>query len=121
MIEADAVVMLSGEPEMVLTPSLSGKGTQAARCPSCRLSIWSHYSGAGDAISFVRVGTLDEPDLFSPDIHIFTMSKQPWVQLPAGMLAFDGYYERDLHWPAAGLERWRIALERYEQRSGKTA
>ena len=28
------------------------------------------------------MGTLDEPDLLPPDIHIFTASKQPWVVLP---------------------------------------
>mgnify|MGYP003297728319 CR=1 FL=1 len=35
-------------------------------------------------LSFVRVGTLDDPDRLPPDIHIFTASKQPWVVLPPG-------------------------------------
>ena len=35
--------------------------------------------GGGPAFSFVRVGTLDNPDHLPPDIHIFTSSKQPWV------------------------------------------
>ena len=34
---------------------------------------------------WLRVGTLDQPDLCPPDIHIFTASKQAWVQLPAGV------------------------------------
>ena len=55
-----------------------------ARCPSCQVALWSHYAGAGPLVSFVRVGTLDEPDRLPPDVHIFTASKQPWVQLPAG-------------------------------------
>ena len=38
--------------------------------------------GAGNAVRFIRVGTLDEPDRLPPDIHIFTSSKQPWVVLP---------------------------------------
>ena len=42
---------------------------------------------------FVRVGTLDEPDRLPPDIHIFTMSKQPWVVLPPGTPAVPEYYE----------------------------
>ena len=41
------------------------------------VALWSHYDGAGDAVSFVRVGTLDHPDRVPPDIHIFTESKQP--------------------------------------------
>src|SRR4051812_34421227 len=77
MIEADRVVLLAGTPEMVWTPSNSGKGQNIARCPRCRIALWSNYAGAGDAIRFVRVGTLENP--CPPDIHIFTASKQPWV------------------------------------------
>ena len=58
----------------------------------CRVAVWSHYAGAGDAVCFVRVGTLDEPDRLPPDIHIFTASKQPWVVLPPGVPAVAEYY-----------------------------
>src|SRR5262249_1369776 len=71
MIEADRVELLSGEPELVMTPSLSGRGQKIWRCPTCRIAVWSNYGGAGDAVRFVRVGTLDEPDRLPPDIHIF--------------------------------------------------
>ena len=27
------------------------------RCPQCRIAVWSHYAGAGDAVRFVRVGS----------------------------------------------------------------
>ena len=87
--------LLSGEPEIVDTPSNSGKGQKIARCPTCRIAVWSNYAGAGDAVRFVRVGTLDEPDRLPPDIHIFTASKQPWVVLPPGMPAVAEYYDRD--------------------------
>ena len=97
MIETERVQLLAGEPERVPTPSSSGKGQQIARCPHCRIALWSHYSGAGDAISFVRVGTLDAPDRFPPDIHIFTASKQPWVLLPSGVPAMAEYYDREQH------------------------
>ena len=62
-------------------------------------------AGAGPAIDFVRVGTLDDPDRLPPDIHIFTASKQPWVVLPDGVPAVPEYYDRKLHWPRASLER----------------
>src|SRR5512136_2622140 len=87
MIESDRVLLLQGEPEVVNTPSNSGKGQKIARCPVCRVAVWSNYAGAGDAVRFVRVGTLEEPDRLPPDIHIFTSSKQPWVALPPGMPA----------------------------------
>jgi hypothetical protein len=110
MIESERVLVLAAEPELVNTPSNSGKGQKIARCPICRIALWSHYAGAGDALRFVRVGTLDDPDLLPPDIHIFTRSKQPWVVLPAGTPAEAEYYDRKQHWPAESLERRRALL-----------
>jgi hypothetical protein len=109
MIEADRVELLQGEVEVVNTPSNSGKGQKITRCPKCRIALWSNYSGAGDAVRFVRVGTLDEPGRFPPDIHIFTSTKQPWVVLPAGTPAVAEYYKASEHWPKESLER-RAAL-----------
>jgi hypothetical protein len=109
LIEAERVVLLSGEPEPVDTPSNSGKGQRIFRCPQCRIALWSNYAGAGDAVRFVRVGTLDEPDRLPPDIHIFTSSKQPWVVLPTGAPAVPEYYDRNRYWPAESLAR-RVAL-----------
>lgn len=76
LIEADCVVLLQGEPHTVMTPSESGRGRRSS-CLSCRVALWSHYAGAGDALSFVRVATLEEPHRLPPDIHIFTSSRQP--------------------------------------------
>ncbi|MGD8384425.1 MAG: GFA family protein [Lysobacterales bacterium] len=111
MIESDRVTLLDGEPEMIQTPSLSGKGQEIWRCPVCRIALWSHYAGAGAKIAFVRVGTLDEAHRLPPDIHIFTASKQPWVVIPPEHAAVPGYYDRDEFWPDASLERRRRCLE----------
>jgi len=109
MIEADRVQLLQGEIEVVDTPSNSGKGQRISRCPKCRIAVWSNYAGGGDAIRFVRVGTLDAPDLLPPDVHIFTASKQPWVLLPPGTPAAAEYYNASELWPKESLER-RAAL-----------
>ena len=110
VMEADRVELLQGEVEVVVTPSLSGKGQKISRCPKCRVALWSNYSGMGDLARFVRVGTLDEPDRFPPDAHIFTMSKQPWVVLPPGVPVFPEFYEREKQWPEEALAR-RAVLE----------
>jgi hypothetical protein len=111
MIESRRVELLAGEPEMVLTPSESGKGQEIFRCPKCRIAVWSHYAGAGKVVRFVRVGTLDDPDRFPPDIHIFTASKQPWVVLPPGIPAVPEYYDRKQYWPPESLERRKAYLK----------
>ena len=105
MIEAEFVTLLTGQPEIVATPTNSGRGQKVARCPQCRVALWSNYAGAGDAIDFVRVGTLDQPDLLPPEVHIFTSSKQPWVILTAGVPAVPEFYDRKALWPAASLAR----------------
>jgi len=112
MIEADRVELLAGRPEPVVTPSESGKGQKIWRCPACRVALWSNYAGAGDAVDFVRVGTLDDPDRLPPDIHIFTASKQPWVVLPPGTPAVEEYYDRKRYWPRESLERREALLAR---------
>jgi hypothetical protein len=108
LIEADRVEHLGAETELVDTPSESGKGQKIARCPRCRIAVWSNYAGAGAAVRFVRVGTLDEPHHFPPDIHIYTQSKQPWVVLPPATPAVAQYYDLHQYWPAESLERRRV-------------
>ncbi|HTC16642.1 MAG TPA: GFA family protein [Steroidobacteraceae bacterium] len=112
MIESERVQLLCGEPEYVLTPSNSGKGQRIARCPRCRVAVWSHYDGLGDAVRFLRVGTLDEPGRFPPDVHIYTESKQPWVVLPQGARAFPQYYRSGEVWSAASLARRAAVIGR---------
>ena len=119
MIETDRIESLGAQPELVATPSESGRGQQIARCPVCRIAVWSHYAGAGPTAAFVRVGTLDNPDLLPPDIHIFTASKQPWVLIPQSMLAVPEYYDLHHYWPAASLARRQQLRSRTTQAPGK--
>lgn len=107
LIEADRVLILKGMPELINTPSKSGKGQKIARCPTCHIALWSNYAGAGDAVRFIRVGTLDEPDRLPPDIHIYTTTKQPWVVLPPGAAAVEEFYDLKEYWPAESLARRR--------------
>ena len=112
MIETDRLQLLGEAPELVDTPSASGAGQQIARCPQCRVALYSHYAGAGPLMAFIRVGTLDEPDRCPPDIHIFTTTKQPWLQLADGKPVMAEYYRREEHWPAGSLARFELLKPR---------
>lgn len=105
LIEADRVQLLDGDVEVITTPSQSGQGQKIARCPKCHIAVWSNYYQGGDAIRFIRVGTLDEPDRLPPDIHIYTASKQPWVVIPPGAPAVAELYSVRELWPKESLER----------------
>jgi hypothetical protein len=109
LIETGRVALLAAEPVPVGVPTDSGRPHDIYRCPTCQIAVWSVYGGR-TSIRFVRVGTLDEPAVFPPDIHIYTRSKQPWVTLPSGVPAFEAYYDAKKVWPAASLERRRAVL-----------
>lgn len=111
LIETDRVALLAGEVEWVDTPTNSGKGQRVARCPRCRVAVFSHYAYGpiGDDVRFVRVGTLDDPSRTPPDLHIFTSTKVAWLALPEGAPAVAEFYKASERWPAASLER-RTAL-----------
>jgi hypothetical protein len=117
MIEADRVTHLGVEPDVVLTPSESGRGQRIARCPTCRVAVWSNYAGAGPPIRFIRVGTLDNPDLLPPDVHIFTATKQPWVALAPDTPAFAEFYDRKQLWPPESLARGQALRGKIEAQS----
>jgi hypothetical protein len=112
LIEFDRVQLLHGDVNVINTPSNSGRGQKISRCPKCQIALWSNYAGAGGAIRFVRVGTLDEPDRLSPDIHIYTTSKQPWVVIPRDVPAVPEYYQLSKTWPKESLERRAVLLAR---------
>lgn len=114
LIESDWVQITQGTPKAVHTPSESGKGQIIVRCPNCQVALWSHYAGAGDAVCFVRVGTLEQAQRFAPDIHIYTRSKQPWLVLPPEVPAVDSYYSVRRYWPQDSLDR-REALRAQAQ------
>ena len=54
--------------------------------------------GIKNLIRFIRVGTLDNPDLLPPDVHIYTESKQPWVNLAPDVLAVEKFYDYEKVW-----------------------
>lgn len=111
LFEAERVQHLGDEPEVIDTPSASGNGQRIARCPTCKVAVWSNYPGSGPAVRFVRVGTMDEPQSCPPNVHIFTSTKLPWVVLPPGAAAFPEYYDADIVWSNESLERRRQMRE----------
>ena len=103
LIEADRMELLSGEPRRVDVPRDAGPAQQIFRCPTCQVAVYSDY-GRPD-IRFVRAGTLDDPSPVTPDVHIYTRSKLPWITLPGSAPAFEVYYDRNEVWTPESIER----------------
>ena len=85
----------------------SGKPHEIFRCPDCGTAIYSKYHAAPGDTVLLRVGTLDHPEAVTPDVHIFTRSKAPWLELPTGARSFDAFYQLPDVWPAESRERLR--------------
>ena len=105
IIERDNIEIKQGETTVFTMPTDSGRPHDLYRCESCGTTVWSDY-GRRRTMVFVRVGTLDEPALLPPDVHIFTRSKLPWVTLPVDVPAFDVFYESvEAFWPPEARKR----------------
>jgi hypothetical protein len=83
----------------------SGKPHEVFRCQACGTALWSKYHAAPGDTVLVRAGTLDDPGAVAPDVHIFTRSKMPWLQLPAGARSFEAFYKLPEVWPAESQQR----------------
>jgi hypothetical protein len=70
------------------------------------VAVFSEYGAP--QVRFVRGGTLDEPGVITPDVHIYTRSKVGWVVLPEGTPAFEEYYDSREVWPPESLDRLRV-------------
>lgn len=103
VIETDRVELLVGEPQAVDVPRGKSGKQRIFRCPTCQVAVFSRYTRA--TIRYVRGGTLDDPAGVTPDVHIYTRSKVPWVELPESAPAFRTYYDPEKVWRPESLER----------------
>jgi len=112
MFEASQVELLNGSVNEIVVRSPSGNGQKIARCPKCEIAVWSNYfmMGIKEKIRFIRVGTLDNPDLLPPDVHIFTSTKQPWVNLSPDELAVEEFYDYQKVWKPENLKIRELLL-----------
>ena len=96
--EVDRVEHIAAEPEIVDTPSASGKGQRIARCPAAR---WR--SGATIRAPARRCGSCaSAPWTIRRNARRMPTSsrpaKQPWVTLPPGAKAFAEFYNPGEVW-----------------------
>ncbi len=98
-------VTWSGEATNHTLATPSGKGQKITRCAECGTAVFSEYLVRLGKLRYVRVGTLDNPDLCPPDAQIFTSSKQSWVPLKSDIPSFENFYEFKEVWPKEAYER----------------
>ncbi len=114
LIEADRVIVRSGKIEEILLDTPSGRGQRIARCMDCKVALWSNYliTNQGDHLRFLRVGTLDDPSIMPPDVHIYTSTRQPWYVIPRNTRAVEKIYDRKSTWSEGSSQRLRTLCEK---------
>ena len=65
----------------------SGNSTSKKFCPECGSPI-TVEAGMMPGVTMVEVGTLDDPAVAQPSMHIYCRSKMEWVPIPEGVGAF---------------------------------
>ena len=84
-------------------------------CPSCGTRLWSHYHASPGDTLLLRAGTLDDPAAITPDVHIFTRDKLPWLPLPPGARAFAAMYKLADVWSDESRARLRASIAEKQQ------
>ncbi len=73
-------------------------------------ALWSVYNIIGPIFYYIRVGTLEDPNLCPPDVHIFLKRKVSWFTVPKNIQGFQEMYNRNEVWAPSSLERMQLAL-----------
>ena len=76
----------ANEPKQFTRKDLSRAVTREF-CPECGTHMVTKVPGLPAVV--LKVGTFDQPALFSPQAAIYTCDKQAFHQIPAGMPAFE--------------------------------
>ena len=106
-IERRFVEMGGTLPKSFKVKAGSGKPHEVFFCGDCATDVWSKYHAVPSDTLFVRAGTLDNPAAVKPDVHIFTRTKLPWLDLPKDVPAFKSFYKIKDVWPVESQERLR--------------
>lgn len=71
---------VQGESQTYTVAGDSGQDVHRHFCPKCGSGIYL-MCDADPGYVFIKAGALDDAGWISPDMHIFTSSKQPWVEV----------------------------------------
>lgn len=111
VLESSKLEFLAGETQRYDFTGGSGAKYDLNFCGACGTPLWGCGQGPASSIVFLRAGTLDDTSTVRPDAHIYTCSKQTWLDLPDDIPRFDTLYDRQALWPPASMARLAALLE----------
>ena len=90
-----AAFTLSGEAKIYEKPADSGNIVGRAFCPTCGSAVYSLNSGNNDLV-FLRASSLDDLEVFKPQLVVYAAKAASWDQLDPSLPAFDAMLDVEL-------------------------
>jgi hypothetical protein len=87
MIVPEQAFSVTGQVTRFEKPADSGNMVTRAFCPSCGSPIYSVNAGM-PGIVFVRASSLDDPEVFKPQMVVYTNRAASWDVMDASLPAF---------------------------------
>lgn len=81
VVSEDDFRLTKGELKTFTSESDAGREKLGAFCPQCGTRIY-HKLEVRKGMLSLKPGTLDDTSGLKPDMHIWTVQKQPWVVIP---------------------------------------
>ena len=83
-----AAVSLSGAVAVYARPADSGNIVSRAFCPNCGAPVYSLNDAMPD-LMFIRASTLDDLEVFKPQMIVYASRGASWDHFDAGLPRFD--------------------------------
>lgn len=87
MIVPDTAFTVSGELSFYDSPADSGNIVSRGFCPTCGSAVLSKNSGMPGMV-FVRASSLDDPDIFMPQMVVYTDRAAKWDHVDPALPSF---------------------------------
>jgi len=84
----EAGFKLTGELRFFDAPADSGNVVSRGFCPTCGSPIYSTNSGM-TGVLFLRASSLDDPELFNPQLVVFTKRAPSWDRILGALPSFE--------------------------------
>lgn len=83
-----AAVKITGKFSEFKSKADSGNTVTRAFCPSCGSPVYAASSGMPDMMT-VRAGTLEDPEVFKPQVAVYAIRRHSWDHMDATVPSFD--------------------------------
>jgi hypothetical protein len=88
LVARDTFSFTQGVPRTWVRTSDSGRKVDCQFCPDCGTRL-AHLPQHSPTMAIVRGGTLDDTTGVYLAGHIWTRSRQPWFEIPAGSVTYE--------------------------------